>query len=635
MGGLVGWASWRQDGGGGPDPSVVAASLEHRSGNPPICRSRSASVMAVAKAPMGNQRSGGLAISRQERGDCLVVASSHLFNSRWLSRELDLDSAEKSDAEVILAAYERWGERLVDHLEGDFSFSLWDGRRQRLVAARDPFGVRPFFYYRNREVLFFSSDTKQLIELGVDPRPDPLIVSEFLFGRFEAVERTFLEGVRRLRPGHFLVATADSVREERYWLPAPEGLPVRRSGEEAFEALRECLLESVRRRLSMAPEIGIQLSGGMDSSSIVALAGRLRHSQGSSAGTPLKVLSATFGKMDCDESPYIEAVVRSQEVSAESFHPGFVLHLEDLARDAELIGSPFIDPHRGIFEGCAARLGSQGGSILLTGLGGDELFHEEFFLRDLVRRGRLPRMLLESLRLSRYSHNSWPTLAFDALKVGVPGKWKEALWKRRRFRQRRRNSWASPALLELFYQSPAADRPPDLGFSSQTHQATYEYLQYPQMSWALESLESRAAHRNLAVSHPFLDKSVAEHVLALGFEERIPRGRWKWLLQRSLACDLPAEILNRRRKTAFGSFSTAVFSATLPKLGEELLSARCWKSEDFVTRRSARAQWASFRRTPNLILGDRCWRIACLELWLSGLGKKIPRMVLPGSGTSG
>ncbi|MCH9648153.1 MAG: hypothetical protein K0U98_07940 [Deltaproteobacteria bacterium] len=564
-----------------------------------------------------------------------MVADSHLFNNTGLSQELHLDCAEKTDAEVILAAYERWGMRLVDRLEGDFSFSLWDGRRQRLLAARDPFGVRPFFYTWSREVLLFSSDTRQLIELGLRPRADPLIVGEYLFGRFEAVERTFLEGVHRLRPGHFLVATADSVRQQRYWLPSPEDLPSHQSGQEAFEALRESLLESVRRRLSMAPEVGIQLSGGMDSSSIVALAGNIWHGQGSPGRPPLKALSAIFGKMDCDESPYIEAVVRSQEISAESFHPGFTLDAEDLARDAEIIGNPFLDPHRGIFEGCAARLGSPGGSVLLTGLGGDELFHEEFFLRDLVRRGRLPRMLLESLRLSRYSHNSWPTLAFDSLKVGVPEKWKKSLWNRRRLRQRAGNSWASPALLELFYESPEVDRPPDLGFSSQTHQATYEFLQYPQMSWALESLEGRGAHRNLTVSHPFLDRSVAEQVLALSFEERIPRGRWKWLLQRSLASDLPAEVLNRRRKTAFGSFSTAVFSATLPKLGDELLSASSWKSKEFVSQRSARAQWASFRRNPTLPQGDRCWRIACLELWLRGLSGQVARAALLGRDTTG
>src|ERR687885_1885865 len=169
-----------------------------------------------------------------------------------------------TDTEVIVAAYEEWGDSCVERFNGMWAFALWDGRRRRLFCSRDRFGVKPFYYRLDGERLAFASEPRAF---RADPEtrlePNPHAVREYLEQAYlDHTEETFFAGIRKLPPAHSLVFDEDGLRLERYWRLEPHDPP---PGDPA-EAVRELFLDSVRLRLRSDVPLGAALSGGVHSS---------------------------------------------------------------------------------------------------------------------------------------------------------------------------------------------------------------------------------------------------------------------------------------------------------------------------------------------------------------------------------
>src|SRR2546425_624531 len=232
------------------------------------------------------------------RGDLVLAADARIDNRGELCSLLPAPS-DATDAELILAAYERWGEHCPEHLLGDFAFAIWDGRTERLFCARDHFGVKPLYYHHRPGRLFaFASEIKGLLALADIPRRlNETRVAAYLVPLFEDKEVTFYEEILRLPPAHRLTVNRDGARTERYWALDP-GHELRLGSDEAYaEAFRELFTDAVRCRLRSAFPVGAMLSGGLDSSSIVCVARRLVAADG---GARLHTISANF-----DEPPQI------------------------------------------------------------------------------------------------------------------------------------------------------------------------------------------------------------------------------------------------------------------------------------------------------------------------------------------
>ncbi len=215
-----------------------------------------------------------------ETGSLILVFNGEIYNYQELRQELFKAGhrfSTQGDSEVLLHGYEEWGEHLPDHLRGMFAFAIWDESRQTLYAARDPFGIKPFYYALADGALLFASEIK-----GILPHPsykkklNPEALEQYLSFQYSALEKTFFQGIWQLLPGHFLKYDQNSsaLTVEQYFVPTlyPDNPPKRlnRTEEEWIAELDKVIADSVKHHMAADTEIGTFLSGGVDSSLIAA-----------------------------------------------------------------------------------------------------------------------------------------------------------------------------------------------------------------------------------------------------------------------------------------------------------------------------------------------------------------------------
>jgi asparagine synthase (glutamine-hydrolysing) len=220
-----------------------------------------------------------------------AIQNGELYNHVDLRAELGDGGhrfATRCDTEILPHSYEQWGERFPRRLRGKFGIAVWDGRRRRAVLARDRLGVKPLYFARSGNLLVFASELKSLLASGlVQPALDYRAIDAYLTFGFFPGPWTPLEGVRKLLPGHVLVVETGDVRIEPYWTyPAPAA-DMRRGRRETAEELMEKLEEAVRLRLMSDVPLGAMLSGGLDSSLVVALMAK-------NMAEPVKTFSVGF-----------------------------------------------------------------------------------------------------------------------------------------------------------------------------------------------------------------------------------------------------------------------------------------------------------------------------------------------------
>jgi asparagine synthase (glutamine-hydrolysing) len=315
-----------------------------------------------------------------------VVFNGEIYNYRQLRSELAGRHrfASESDTEVLVHLYEELGEEMVAKLEGMFSFVIWDGRQERLFAARDRFGEKPFLYVRNAQGLFFASELRAFAAAGICSgdinRP---ALSDYLRLLYVPAPKTIWKDVSKLPAGHAMVADRNGQRIFPYWRP-----PV--PGHNATATLSAARLETelrraVRSRLRSDVPMGALLSGGVDSSTVVALMAQ-------ELGPGVKTFSVGFGRLD-DELPFARLMAEKYRTD----HHEIIITKDLVTQATEAFGlfsEPFGDssavPTAAVFKEVAKHV-----KVALTGDGGDELFagyHRRYALAEYLP--RLPNILL-------------------------------------------------------------------------------------------------------------------------------------------------------------------------------------------------------------------------------------------------
>ena len=322
-------------------------------------------------------------------GGAWTVFNGEIFNFVELRAQLEAQGhvfRTRSDTEVIVHLYQRYGDAFVEHLNGQFAIALWDARRRRLVLARDRLGIRPLYYTRARGTLWFASEVKALFAaLPGHARLDPVGLAQALTLWAPLDPDTAWQGVSTLPPGHVLAIEADGrERLHRYWdWTFPEAGDAARPWRDIDQAageLRERLVDAVRLQLRADVPVGAYLSGGLDSSGIVALVR-------TATRTPVRTFSVAFAQREFDESEHQQAMVRhlgtdhtTLRIGAHEIGAGFqrfVAHAETpVLRTA---GVPLML--------LADEVRRQGYRVVLTGEGADEVFGGyDLFKEAKVRR---------------------------------------------------------------------------------------------------------------------------------------------------------------------------------------------------------------------------------------------------------
>lgn len=307
-----------------------------------------------------------------EDGSIWITFNGEIYNYVELRRELARHHTfrTQSDTEVILHLYEELGERCLERLNGMFAFAIWDARQQRLFAARDRIGIKPFYWTLTADALAFASEPKAFLAAGLlDAEPDPQGLEEYLTFQFCLGDRTLFQNIRKLQPGHYLSfrPARDSVPSEVcYWTYNYE-LDFHHTEEYYREELVSTLQDAIRIQLRSDVPVGAHCSGGIDSSTVVSLAARQYPHQ-------LRTFTGAFREgPQYDESGYARIVAGHARTEHHEVWPTATEFADVMPWLIYMMDEPAAGP--GLFpQYCVSRLARQHVKVVLGGQGGDELF---------------------------------------------------------------------------------------------------------------------------------------------------------------------------------------------------------------------------------------------------------------------
>jgi len=487
-------------------------------------------------------------------GQVWIVFNGEIYNFRSVRDELAAAGHAlntSSDTEVLLHAYLIWGEECLRRLNGMFAFAIYDGRTQTLFAARDRFGEKPLYVLERDGTLYLASELKALVEAGlVEKRLDPVALYNYFANSYVMGPRTIFPSVRRLQPGHWLTADGALVHERCYWVP-PDPIEERADGSAVIEEAVAILKDSVRLRLVSDVPVGFFLSGGADSSAVVALASEV-------SGQRLETFSVGFNEKRYDEREHARYVANRFGTRHHEFllEPGGIELIEQIAWHMD---EPFADPSA-LPTWYLSQLTRRHVKVALSGDGGDEMFagydsYRGHLLSERLR--KLPGFVRSAAAAAVRSMPASDTgrrVAYLRLARNIEDADLEAgdrfVAKQQVVFRREFLAGISPFLAP--YASVANDRAlfaplfddarsPLAGMTlwQQTVSLTDDMLvKVDRMSMA-HGLEVRA---------PFLDHRLAELMNRVRFDTKLRRGRQKYLLRKAMERYFPAEFLWRKKQ---------------------------------------------------------------------------------------
>ena len=606
------------------DPQTLTAMitcLTHRGPDDAGCVLAGPLGLAFRRLAILDRSPAGHQPMRSPDGALTLVFNGELYNFLDLRAELAARGypfRSSTDTEVLLAAYATWDLACLPRLRGMWAFALWDARQQRLLCARDRFGIKPFYFHLSPTRFAFASELKALLADPTTPRQPnlPRLADYLVYGYLDHTAETCFAGLAQLPPAHYLLLspTTPTPTRRRYWQLTPQ--PPRPLPPAAASAhLQTLLTASLRRQLQSDVPVGPCLSGGLDSSSLVVLVNQLLQ-RGAVARTVTGPQQATFSACYADprydEQRFIAAVVAQTGVANYRTFPSGAGLLADLAEliwhQEEPCGSSSV-----YAQWCVMRLArAHGVTVLLDGQGGDELFagyHTYFgtYFARLLRQGRLLQLRRELAAYERRHGRSGLPLLRAALGSALPPSLRRAL---RSLVPRQPPAWLGAQLREHHFGWPDPESPFRDPFDRQLHeflvaQNLPALLHYEDRSSMAFSIEARV---------PFLDEELVEFAFALPGEYLLRDGETKWVLRQALRGLLPEAVRTRQDKLGFATPGGDWLRTSLAPLVEEILAAPTLAQRGFVAPEKLRERWERHKAG---LIDDHIvlWRCLHLELW--------------------
>jgi asparagine synthase (glutamine-hydrolysing) len=465
------------------------------------------------------------------------------------------------DAELVLRAYQLWGDESPRRILGDFAYALWDGRIRRLLCARDPMGVKPLFYHIGPGFFLCGSELNQLLQ---DPRvrraPNEAMVAEYLLGAFSNREDTLYSGLMRLAGGDLLVVRPDGVTK-RTWLALDPGKKISyRTDDEYAEHLRGLVEEAVRCRMRSVGGVASELSGGIDSSAVVGVVQKLRREDRVPA-TPFETFSLSFSEAAADESAYVNDVARMWQIEPHCV-PSMIPTMQSLMERVRRYRETPVPPNCEMFDSLRALVATRGFRVCLTGLGGDDWhcgspYQYASLVRGL-RLGDLARRLRSDMRLNRADRvvyfngyygllrnllkaTLWPLLPEPAVRLFKTARGRAAF-----------PGWLNP---EFARRTSLAERLRDRRrlpqWGSLTQRQSYQQIKNPWVTYFIEAAERTSSWFGFDIRHPLHDLRVIEFTLATPDDQR-RRGEYqKFAFRNAMRGLVPESVLVRLDKGDF------------------------------------------------------------------------------------
>jgi asparagine synthase (glutamine-hydrolysing) len=503
---------------------------------------------------------GGRQPMTNEDESVWLVTNGEIYNFRELRAELEgrgWSFRTRSDTEVLLRAYEAYGDACVERLRGMFAFAVWDRRRRRLLLARDRLGKKPLYYHRRDGVLLFASEIKALLaHPAVGREVDADTLHHYLAFGYSPGDRSMLADVRSLPPAHLAVDDGQTMTARAYWAP-PRGAAARADAVPAAEApglVRRAVVDAVRLRLESDVPLGVFLSGGIDSSAIVA-------SMREVTGGRIATFTVGFGAADpsFDELPYARLVARRfgtdhhedvLEPRVADLLPSIVHHFDEPFADSSAVATYVV-----------AQATARHVKVALSGIGGDETFggYPRYLgLRWSETFGRLPAPLRRLARaavrgVARESERGadWGARArrfVTGAEAPLPDRY---LGWTRFFDEPGLERLATPALRARF-AAPVDARQRAAFATGEGGDPVDAALRVDLATYVPDDLLTMADRMSMAHSlelrAPFCDHRLVELALRIAPDVKLRGGRLKAVLKDAFADALPRELTTRRKQ---------------------------------------------------------------------------------------
>ncbi len=543
-----------------------------------------------------------------------LVFDGRLDNRPALQCELGCDDARGrhlSDARLVLLAYQRWAEASFARLLGPFALTLYDAERRRVLCARDPLGGRTLFYHLTPTHLIVASEEQAILtHPAVTATLHTPRLATYFASQAPAPGTTFFEAIHELLPAHAMVIETETSRTWRYWDIDPSKTIRYRTDADYAEHFQTLLHASVACRLRARPAPAVMMSGGLDSTSIAALAAQqLRHT---SPTTRLSTVSFVFDEFaSCDERAYMEAMIHRYQLQAAQIPGDDAWPLNHIETWPLNPNSPENDVYRHLQTRLYQQASKTSHRVLLSGEGGDQLYlGAESWLTDLLAERQFARAWRDSLLHIRYQG-----LIRFARRTGLH-RLIGAHWLRR-LRPKTVLPWLTPEAKQAL---PEDDTwPPSSRMASRPKQ--YRSLLGLTDAHGVCVESHYASREGVDIRYPYRDRRLIEFMLAVPTHQLYDHGLYKPILRHAMDGLLPEPILNRVQPTLLYPLFVHRLTRTETKTVHQLLH-----HPDRIWPQYVRADWLHQAdldpqqpRTEAFIL----WLCVCLELWRLRFGTRF------------
>lgn len=516
-----------------------------------------------------------------------------------------------SDTEVIVHLYEEYGVDFLKQLNGMFTIALWDTYTKTLILARDRLGVKPLYYYVDKDRLIFASELKAILASGlVNPELETSSIYDYLSLWYVPQDKAIFKGIQKLEPGHYLVANQESVKVTRWWDLADYYYHSSISKNEAIEEIKHLVTDSVRLRMRSDVPVGAFLSGGVDSSVVVALASKFT--------TRMNTFSVGFRPTEFDETPFAKLVAQQYNTT----HHELIIEPKDVLKNLdtivayldEPIGDSSIIPSYLISQFTAQKV-----KVVLTGLGGDELFGGYPWYYPCRGKGRLARLLclpkpfLQSVvkPILETVNADWG----DQINYLLSQPTKASVYLRQR-QVLRPDLVSSMVADKIPYAQgyPIVDAFQRFKLNDEYNNRMFtDALTYlPDQILALSDRLSMAA--SLEAREPLLDYRLVEFMFSLPGAWKLDgdRGKAKLLLLECFGDLLPSEVISRPKRGFDAPVIPWMNNGSLQPLIERTIDGRLVK--DGILERKPLVNFLQNKREQKKH-GTWVWTLVVLELW--------------------
>lgn len=547
-----------------------------------------------------------------ESGKIWITFNGEIYNYLELKKELGGKYRSGSDTEVILKAYKKWGDKCVERFNGIFAFAIWDENKKTLFCARDHLGVKPFYYSFENGVFYFGSEIKALLAAGRKTMPNDEAIYDYLVHGYyhHLPEDTFFKNIKQLRAGSVLSLRDGRIAIRRFWDLKERVKEKNLSDAEASQEFLETFEDAVKMQLRSDVPVGIQLSGGFDSSSVTAMVNKIQGGQSN-----FRIFSHIYSGSVEKEKPYMQALAKSIGWKWEhiTVSPDDFSNLADEVvwhQDEPFPGLPTFGLH------ILAKLCRQENvPVILGGQGGDEVgagyeYYMGAFILDIVKEKGVQQAVRE---LEGYGKLHGFSKGEDYLKffantisaylnggTSADG-----------------TSFTNKAAIRQSFLEKAAKPKPDFEkpFESHLQNMQYRDILYTKLPRILTSADRSAMAYGIEHRVPLVDYRLMELGLSLPGDQKIKNGEQRYFMREAMK-KMVSDFVGRAPKRAVPSPQREWFQKELRPWITSILTSKSFGRRPYFDQKMVLEEYRRYCREPNPKNSFHIWQWINLELWL-------------------